>query len=392
MKNLTFRYSLTQFTFWAAASGAASFAATFLLACGLSTGVVGTILALAGLLACLTQPVLAGIADRAQRFVLLRMLLVMSALCAVCCCIQLLPQLSPLASGLSYMLALWLSDAMVPLLNALSVSCEQAGYRIDYGAARGVGAAATALSALVLGWVIARVGSGWMLLLLALLRMLCICSLLCFPRLQKAKESGAAQHRGVTIGGFLSCYRRYCLTLAGILFLGMYHAMTESYLIAIVEPLGGNSSHVGTALFISAIVSAPVIFFFARLQRVLTDSGILKIAACSFLLKAVLFCFAKSIAAIYLFQLLQITSYALLAPVQVSYGRASVREADMVKGQAFSTAAYALGCAAGNFAGGQLLRLGVRALLAAGIGMALAGTVIIFLTADKKDHVCGMTE
>ena len=42
--------------------------------------------------------------------------------------------------------------------------------------------------------------------------------------------------------------------------------------------------------------------------------------------------------------------------------------------------------AAGNFTGGQLLAgFGVTALLIAGIGMAAAGTVILFLTVDKSD-------
>ena len=59
---------------------------------------------------------------------------------------------------------------------------------------------------------------------------------------------------------------------------------------------------------------------------------------------------------------------------------------DMVKGQAFITAAYALGCSAGNFTGGQLLTFGVRAILIAGIIMALVGTVIIFSTVNKSDE------
>ena len=57
----------------------------------------------------------------------------------------------------------------------------------------------------------------------------------------------------------------------------------------------------------------------------------------------------------------------------------------MVKGQAFITAAYALGCSAGNFAGGQILTLGVDALLLSGILMALGGTAIVFLTVNQSD-------
>ena len=66
MKNLTLRYSITQFAFWAASTGATSFATAYLLGQGLPSGIVGALLAIAGLLSCLIQPVLAGIADRAK--------------------------------------------------------------------------------------------------------------------------------------------------------------------------------------------------------------------------------------------------------------------------------------------------------------------------------------
>ena len=58
----------------------------------------------------------------------------------------------------------------------------------------------------------------------------------------------------------------------------------------------------------------------------------------------------------------------------------------MVKGQACITAAYALGCALGNFAGGQLIHFfSVRVMLLAGVAMAAAGTAVLFFTVDKND-------
>lgn len=74
-KNLTLRYTLTQFTFWAASTGAASFATTYLLSCGVPSGVIGILLAAAGLLSCLTQPILAGIADKSKGFIVLKMMI-----------------------------------------------------------------------------------------------------------------------------------------------------------------------------------------------------------------------------------------------------------------------------------------------------------------------------
>ena len=64
--NLTYRYSAIQFTHWASSSGAAAFATTYLLNKGVPSGMVGFLLALAGLCSCLSQPVLASLADRAE--------------------------------------------------------------------------------------------------------------------------------------------------------------------------------------------------------------------------------------------------------------------------------------------------------------------------------------
>lgn len=385
MKDLTLRYSATQFTYWAASTGAASFATTYLLQMGLPSGTVGLLLAAAGLLSCLTQPFLASLADKARRFLLVKMMLAMSAICCLCFCVQLVPGLPVPAAGIFYMAGIWCSDAMQPLLNALSVAYNQAGYPINYGAARGIGSAASATSSLALGFLIARLGASWMIVFLLGFRILHMVVLAGCPRIQKPASVTGKTEKTCSIPYFFAHYKWYCVSLLGILFLGMYHAMTENYLIAILGRLGGDSSHVGMALFIAAMTASPVIFCFSAVRKRISDIKLLKIAALSFLLKAVLFYFAGSISTIYLLQLLQITSYAFLAPTQVYYANAKVRGCDMVKGQAFITAAYALGCSAGNFTGGQLLSLGVDAILMAGILMALTGTLILFTTVTTSD-------
>lgn len=242
------------------------------------------------------------------------MLIGMSVLCTVCFAVQLIPQVPLLAVGVCYMAGVWSSDAMVPLLNALSISCERANFKVNYGVARGVGSMASAVSSLMLGYVIAQLGAKWMILLLLVFRSLSIIVICGYPKLDKQIGDAADTDRGCTIRVFFSRYRWYCFSLLGILFLGMYHAMTENYLIAIVGRFGGNSSHVGTALFISAMVAAPVIFCFNTIRKYVGDHLLLRIAAVSFLIKAVLFYFAANIATIYFLQLIQMTSYAFLAP------------------------------------------------------------------------------
>jgi len=385
MKNLTLRYSITQFTYWAASSGIASFATTYLLRRGISSGVVGTLLALAGLCSCMTQPLLAAYADRSRGAALTKLILLLSLLCSGCLLVQMVPGLPITVVAVVYALGVWCSDAAVPLLNALSVAYDNAGYPVNYGVARAFGAVATAVSSLVLGFVIARMGMIGMLLFLVAARFASILSFAGYPAISRAQPTEGRKGEDCTVLTFFSRYPIYCLSLLGIGFLGMFHAMTENYLIAIVTPLGGDSSNVGTALFISALAAAAAIFFFERIRCVARDTALLKMAAIAFLIKAICFYLAKNILDIYLIQLLHVVTYGNLAPVQVYYAKARVRSSDMVKGQAFITAAYSLGCSAGNFAGGQLLKSGVREMLLAGIGMALAGTLLLFATADRKE-------
>lgn len=384
-KSLTKQYSITQFCYWVAVSGGGSFATIYLLDKGVPSGVVGLILALSGLLSCLTQPLLAAAADRSKKLILHRMLMVMAALCCVCFALQFVPALPMALCCITYAIAIWSGGAMVPLMNALSVAYDNTGYTINYGIGRGIGAAATALSSLALGHLMAKLGNTFMLLFVMCGWVLFFLSLLGYPTIAKPAAADARSADSCTIFTFIRRYKWFCLSLLGVLCLGMYHVMTETYLIAIVEPLGGNSSHVGTALFISAIVTFPVVFFFSKIRRIASDTTLLKIAALSYLLKSVCFYFAVNIPSIYIFQLLQTTSYAFLEPTQVYYSKAKVRPGDLVKGQAFITAAYALGGSAGNFVGGQLMTFGVSAILTAGIIIAATGTLLLFITVNRTD-------
>ena len=385
MKNLTIRYSVLQFSYWAAAMGAASFATTYLLERGLSSGLVGILLAASGLLACLTQPFMASYADRSKKYVLPQLILLLSGLCILCFSLQLIAGLPVLAAGVLYILGMWSSDAIHSLINALSVACNKAGYPINYGAARGIGSVEPGTSALVLGYIIAKLGSNWMFLFLIAFRLISMIAVLGFPKLEKQGSAPGAADKSCSIGQFFLRYKWYCLSLLGIAFLGMFHAMTESYLISIMERLGGDSSNVGTALFISSLSGAPVIFFSSFFRKYIKDTSLLKIAALSFLLKSVLFCLAPAIGFVYALEILQSTSYGFLGPTQVYFAGNRVKPVDMVKGQAFIAAAYSLGCSGGNFAGVQLLNFGVHTMLIAGVGMALAGTLILFLTVNKSD-------
>ena len=385
-KSLTFQYTFHQMAYWATAAGVVSFATAFLLQKGFAASTVGTLLAAGNLLSCAFQPVLADRADRIGGNVLKWLTVGLTLLSAMCfVSIQLLP-LPAVAFGLLYLLGVFAFDAMNPLMNALNVSYMTSGYTINYGLSRGLGSLAYAFAALGIGKVMARFGADWMIWIsLGLLTVNAVMAL-SYPSLVTAVSGEKKGNDCCSIPVFFCRYKWYCVSLLGVMLLGMFHAMTENYLIEIVTPLGGDSGTVGVALFIATAIEAVVLVYFDKVRGKISDNWLLKLAGISFVLKAVLFLVASSVTTIYIIQLLQATSYTFLSPTQMYYAHNKIHPADMVKGQAFITASYTLGCAAGNFTGGQLLSaFGVRALLLAGVAMAVAGTLVFFLTVEKKD-------
>lgn len=386
MKNLTLRYTCQQCAYWAAAAGVVSFASAFLLEKGFAASHIGILLAAGNLLSCAAQPMLAGWADRIGGNVVKWFIAALTAVSIGCFASLQLLALPGALYGLVYLLGIFAFDAMNPLLNAVSVSYNRAGFRINYGVGRGIGSFAFAVAALLIGKVMAAFGADWMIWISLALLAVNVLVTLGYPGLGAGRGEQGAKTECCSVPVFFRRYKWYCVSLLGVMCLAMFHAMTENYLIEVVSPLGGDSGTVGIALFIATAIEMVVIVNFDWLRSKISDAWLLRLAGLSFLLKSLLFLMAKNVIAIYGIQLLQATSYSFLSPTQLYYADAKVHPADMVKGQAFITASYTLGCAIGNFAGGQLLdAFNVRVMLWAGVAMAAAGTVVFFLTVHKKD-------
>ena len=385
-KNLTFRYTLHQMAYWGIAAGVVSFASAYLMQKGFAASTVGVLLAAGNLLSCGAQPFLADWADRAGGNILKKMILVLTTLCAGCFVSILLLPLQGWMFGIVYLLGIFCYDVMMPMMNAISVSYMNQGYTINYGFSRGLGSLSYALAALVIGKIMAKFGADWMILVSLGLMAAAVVMTLTYPGMVEVETAAKVKSESCSLPVFFGRYKWYCASLLGIMLLGMFHCMTENYLIRIVEPLGGDSGSVGVALFVATAIETVVFVYFDKLREKISDTWLLKLAGLFFLLKAVLFMLARSVTAIYAIQMLQATSYAFMAPTQLYYANARVSPRDMVKGQAFITAAYTLGCAAGNFAGGQLLSwFSVPVMLAAGVAMTAVGTVVLFVTVEKKD-------
>ena len=388
--NLTFQYSIHQLAYYCTSTAVFAFSTIFLLSKGFSATQAGVIMAAGNWGACLLQPVLGDIADRGTRPLLIPLTfsLVLINIINVFC-MQVFP-LPKLIFGGLYLICVLSFNSIGSLTNAISIYYSERNYPISLGIGRGLGFFAYAIGSLLFGYIILWIGvdqTMWigfvLLLILALFTFL-------FPTLSQEEHTSvmrkSKKEDSISLIQFFMTYRLYSASLIGVIFLGMFHMMIESYFIAIFEPLGGNSSNVGTALAVAAFSAVPVMFFIDKIRARFTSARMLHFAGIAYIVKAVLLLFAPNVISIYLIQLLQTVTYAFLSPAQIFYAAECVDPKDMVKGQTISSSAYSLGCAIGYLVGGCLIDYyGVVSMMIAGVIMTVIGTLILFFTVKVKN-------
>ncbi len=388
---LTARYSCLQASYWVVNCALYGFAAVYLQAGGFSAGEVGVVLALATLLSGVLQPVAAAFADRTGRISIRSLLAVLAVLGAAPLALLYGLDAGKQATAALFLLGALLIDLIQPLMNALSVYYAERGAALNFSIGRSAGSLGFAAASAMLGWLIAREGSDAMLLCCLAAYALFFLLALGFPVLGRTSSpeepGGGCRETACSLPQFFRRYRRFCLSLTGILFLACFHLMTEHYLYQMMLRAGGTERDMGLNLSMSTLLEMAAILAFSRFgPRMRTDVW-LKVSAAAFLAKAVCFAAASSVWMLHGAQLFQAASFGIYAPASVRYAKERVAPADMVKGQAMVAAFYTLGGSLGNFLGGQLIdRWGVGVMLAAGTAAAAAGAAILFLTVQKEEQ------
>lgn len=385
-KNLTLHYSLNQIFYWAAIGGVVSFAASYLLSNGFTAAQIGWILFGAYIFSFLLQPVVGAIADRAEKSILTLIMIVLCCISVSCFLAIMFIPAGNAVFALLYLVGVMTLDMQVPLMNSLSVYYPKHGYKINYGLGRGMGGFGYALATLGYGYLIEFLGEKYMVIAALGFIVLTAVLSLTYPKVEDGGEIGTADEKQntSTLGEFFVKYKWYCVSLLGVLLLGMFHVMTENYFIEIFRRVGGDNSNVGTALFIATVTELPSMAVFTVVLNKLGIKKIMIISALAFMLKAVVLILATSITQIYIIQITQCVNYVFIAMGQVYYAEECVDSADMIKGQSTVTASYTLGCAVGNLLGGVIISAsGVAALLNTGLVVTVLALAVLIITLPK---------
>lgn len=383
-KSVRIIYNIMHALFWFSYSITWAFTAVYLQDRGYDSLVIGLVNGIGAILSVILQPMLAALIRRNSRFDTKRNILMIKTGTLAVGAVLLFPLPGFYTTAILFTL-LAAVDASVPsMLSSLAMDYVNDGKYINYGLARGIGSFVYALSGLTMGYAVAAVGTGLLMILYVASSLILIGIVLIFPynkkRPEAADERGTADRKELLRSyGFMG----YFLAASVMLFMG--HNMINVFLINVVERAGGGSGEMGVALAIAAAVELPVMGCFVKVAKRIPVERLLIATGIFFLLKSLLTVFAMQVWMVYAVQFLQFGAFALFTPASVYFINQSMKEQDRGLGQALlGSFSLGLGGAGGSVLGGFLIRqTGVAGMLLCAAGLAALGALCMVVSMKK---------
>lgn len=387
-RDITGKYAMLPLFFWMSYASIISYSSFYLLANGFSNTRIGTVVAIAGMIAAVLQPLIAGYADRPDSPSLKTILLMIdgSMLVVVAGLMFSAGVQCTIGTGVLYAGTMILLQIQMPLINAMGAECINQGRKLNYGVSRAMGSVGYAVMAGLLGMITARVGEVAVPVGTALIYAGLILALVAFPFQKSSRSAKVKQEATGSSGDFIRRYRKFKGLLVGCVLIYISHALINNFTLQIVRNIGGGSEEMGFAQALASVLELPTLLCFSLLLKKRKSSFWFCTASVFFFVKTTATLLAPSLPFFYGAQVFQPMGWGLMMASSVYYVNEIMEEQDRIKGQAYMTMTITLGTVLGALLGGTLLDYGsVKVMLTAGSISALVGVILILLCAEKTE-------
>ena len=252
------------------------------------------------------------------------------------------------------------------------------GKDLKYSIARGCGSIAYAFACIALGYIVDNLGVESTLLFqlgMLLISLLVIITFRACELSQNEKKKNLKPHSTWYV---LSHNKSYTIFLMASVMLFTGNNMTTSFLVDVVDKLGGTNTDVGYCQFVLAAVEFPMALFFMKLKKKIGTLGIMAICATFIWVKIMGILLAPNIPVLIAVHAFQMVGAGLYWSGSVYYVNEHVEAVDRIKGQSlmaiFSTG---VGSGVGSLISGWISKyngidqLVLSGAICAGIGVAL---------------------
>ncbi|MDD5880955.1 MFS transporter [Stecheria intestinalis] len=376
MKKETIQCFLMDGLFWAIMAIFYGYSTYYLRSIGYSSGQIGIMTAIGSILSALTQNVLGTLNDKGGWWNWKRIFCLMLGLTILfLVCLTIIHQ--PVIAGTIFILAMISGNGMMPFTVIICFEYYNSGFPVDYGKARAGGSLFYAIAVYLIGVLTEKAGP---LMVPVSGIILCIAEgvvLMTMKASGQQRTSEKAEKR-VGVNEIRRRYPAFFLMTIGLVLLFAFHNGTNTYLLPILERVGGDTRSLGTAFAISAITEVPVEIFIEKILKKISADKLLLISGFGFFFKGIMYLAAGSVAVIYLSQLLEIVSYAFYSGAAPYYANERIAPGYLSGAQAMMTSCTMIGAVLGNLTSGWIYEgLGLSSMILLCIGYAAAGTLII---------------
>jgi len=420
-KLINFEYACIQGSYWMFYGISSSFASVFLLACGYSNAEIGIILAVANILACIFQPIIADIGDKVRRISIIEISQLLTVVLMIFTVGLFFFMQKSLALSLTFVMLMVWHTVLQPLFNSMTFKLEECGIRMNFGIARSVGSLAYSVLVAILGFLVEKFGisvlpvTGEVILAMLLLSLVMIgrhykkaagqrsnaaaqhnddaTEHHSIPAASKQSDSETAHDQNITsdddyeaIGlvQFIRNNRMFLAVNFGVIGLYFSNSILNSYMIQIVTFVGGSSDDMGTILAYMAALEIPAMVCFTKLRKRFSCETMLKAASVGFTLKIMLCWLADSVAMIFAAQTFQLVAFGLFLTAMVHFIDEIMEKGEAVKGQALFTTMVTVTTVFSSILGGIILDISNARMLTFIATIATAiGSLIIFMTVGR---------
>lgn len=360
-----------------------TFASVFLLERGFSNQEIGYVIAIAGFISAILQPMIGDLADRNQKISLHHFIIGLAGVMIMIAALLLFQAENLFLTGFLYGALIAVLQMMTPLVNSLGMYFIDRGIPINFGIARGIGSLLYAVASYSIGFLVECYGTGVVMIATIMIFLFLTVSVVTF-RFTVLKDREKRKQEQKKVAGFAAAHVRFMILLAGIILLFTSHNMLNNFVFQTVSYHGAGSKEMGMVSALAALCELPTMFAFSRVVKKISAGSLIKISGIFFTLKSLITYLAPNMAVIYFAQIFQMLGFALFIVASVYYVSSVIETQYQVKGQAYMTMTNTAGSVIGSLLGGFLLdHTGLPSMLLVSTAMAATGMLIIFVTAES---------
>ncbi len=389
LTGLQIHYAAIQSVYWIIQAIFMVFVVPLLRKRGFDNGQIGILLAVRSFTCIFFQPLVASFADKHVKTIPLK------------CIIAVIVLISIITTWLFMIIDFdfWGSciifgflgasiTALSPLYNSLAMQYLGIGKDLKYSIARGCGSIAYAIACIALGVIVDNLGVETTLLFQFAMLILSFCIVITFKTCSVESKKKNTIQKPHSTWYVLSHNKSYTIFLVASVMLFTGNNMTTSFLVDVVDKLGGTNTDVGYCQFVLAAVEFPIALCFMQLKKKIGTHGIMAICATFIWIKIIGILLAPTIPILIAVHAFQMVGAGLYWSGSVYYVNEHVDAEDRIKGQSlmaiFSTG---VGSGIGSLISGWISKYyGIDQVILAGAVCAGIGVILMF-TALRSSRI-----